>query len=542
VSVGSDAPALTLDAATLRRAFTAAAGRLYAERGRIDALNVYPVPDGDTGANMSGTLREAVAAVEGLPEGAAILEVLATLAKAALYAARGNSGVILSQALRGFATGIGEVETVDGEALARALREASAASYRAVGKPVEGTMLTVLRLASEGASEVANRWYGDVLMRAVESAQRAEANTINQLPALMDAGVTDAGGEGICVILGALLDSCLGRATGEGNVADDSLEPAPLARFEGHSPEAFGSCTEFVIEPSSGELDEAAVRAMVSSGTNRSVVMVGDATVLRVHVHADDPQALLAQASLFGRVSRVKVEDMATQFTRFRAEGSGAGAKVAVLALSPGAGFSAVFESLGVHVMDTSTSRKPSAGAILEAAERLNVADVIVLPNHKDIVPAALQAAATARCTITVVPTFTLLAGIAAALSFESQAMPSASVDAMTAALASVRTVEVTTAAASRTIEGIAVRAGQAIALVNGKLRAVADDQLSALTDGILHCADETTTLVTLYAGSGVGPDDMEVARSAVQAKLPDAEVQAIAGGQPLYPWIASVE
>ena len=543
MSVAPDTPSPPLlDVVTLRRALTASAETLWGERRRIDALNVYPVPDGDTGSNMSGTLREAVAAVETLPASAMMPEVLAVLAKGALYAARGNSGVILSQALRGFAKEIGEGAGVDGDGLARALRSAADEAYRAVSTPVEGTMLTVLRSAANGAMQAGPAGYVTVLAASVTAAKLAESRTIDQLPALTEAGVTDAGGEGICVILQAFLDACIGRGTSYGGAVGQSQDFPSLARFEGHTPEEFGFCTEFVLEASEVALDEAVIRAIVADDGNRSVIVVGDATALRVHVHADNPEALLTAMGVFGQVTRVKVEDMTAQFERFRKEGSGAGVKLAVLALSPGAGFSAVFESLGARIMDTSEALKPSAGEIAEAADRLNIANVIVLPNHKDVVPAALQAATAARCSITVVPTVSLPGGVAAALRFDPEGTPVESARAMTEAAGTVRTVEVTTAATSRRVDGVEVRAGQSIALVDGKIVTAGGDALSALLEGIRLGADADTSLVTLYGGLDVSAEELERVRLAVEKTFADVEVQALPGGQPLYRWIASVE
>ena len=540
-TVAADSP--VLNAPLLRVALATAASVLHAERRRIDSLNVYPVPDGDTGSNMAGTLREAVASLDSLPETASIADVLLAVAKGALYGARGNSGVILSQALKGLAQGAGDVAEMDAAVLARALRSASDAAYKAVGKPVEGTMLTVLRAAAEGAEEVLPLAVGclSAFHAALRSAERAEGGTIDQLQALRDAGVTDAGGEGICVILRAMAATLRGEPAST-FLASASEDVELFAKLEGHAPDEFGFCTEFILEPLSGELDEARLRALVEANGNRSLVLVGDTSAFRVHVHCDAPDPLLASVAELGRLSRVKVEDMAAQFGRFRTGRSGSGAKVAVLALAPGAGFASVFESLGAKVMDTSSLQKPSAGMIAAAADALQVADVIVLPNHKDVVPAARQAVGVARCTLHVVAATSLPQGVAALLLFDSEVRPTESRDAMTGALADVRTVEVTRASVSRTVDGLAVTEGDAIALVDGKVRATAPTTLPALLGGLTFAANASSSLVTAYAGKSVGKEEQDAARKLIEAAFEGLAVEVVSGGQLLYDWIASIE
>ncbi len=526
----------TLDSASLRRCLNAASDALLRAKGRVDALNVYPVPDGDTGTNMSGTFREAVAVLNALPEDATVAQSLDALARGALYGARGNSGVILSQALRGLARGA--AEPFDGAALTAALGSAADAAYSAVAKPVEGTMLTVLRAAARGAKERGGTSIAQTLRAAVEVAAEAEAHTIDQLPALKEAGVTDAGGEGICVILRALLASATGQPAAPEDV--EAVQHVPVARLAGHRAEEFGFCTEFVIEPAGGELDMAAVRSLAE--TQRSAVVVGDANAMRIHVHSDDPDAVLRRAEALGRVSRVKVEDMAAQFTRYEASGSGAGAKVAVLALAPGAGMRDVFSSLGARVMDTHDDLKPSAGSIASAADALRIPDVIVLPNHKDVVLAARQAVGLARCTLTVVPTVSVPQGMAAMLAFDPDSSVADSFEAMGQAYGVVRTVEVTNSATERKIEGIEVHAGEPIALLDGRLVAKSDTMVGALIAGLRAANPEAGALVTLYGGEGATPSELGAAGAAIGETFAGVEVQTLAGGQPLYPFVASIE
>jgi hypothetical protein len=535
-----------LDGASLRALFLTAASHLRQSAAAIDAINVYPVPDGDTGTNMSATLREGVDRSLELGNHPEATEVLHAIARGALYGARGNSGVILSQALRGFESGVGPAQVLDAQSLARGLEAAAAQAYHAVSKPQEGTMLTVLREAAAEASRIAGTLPGGgegagclpVLAGAVAAAEAAEEATIDQLPALKEAGVTDAGGEGVCVILEGLLAALTGAAP----------RPAvhrahrPIAMVEGHGKDEFGFCTEFLIEATGRPLDLEKVRALAESGGNRSVVVVGDETLARVHVHCLDPQPLIDAASQLGTVSRVKAEDMGAQHERFKASGSGAGGRIAVLAMSRGEGFDQVFESLGVAVSDLGLIEKPPAGRIADAADALRIPDVIVLSNHKNVRLAAEQAVSLARCTIHLVPTTSLPQGVAAAMAFDPEESAGANVAAMTEAAKGVTTIEVTIAAASRTADGVDVREGQAIALVDGRLIAAEETPRDALLAGLRGAIVRRGSLVTIYGGEDAPPGELEAARAAVEAAFDGVEVEALSGGQPLYPFIASVE
>jgi len=530
----------TLDGDTLLALFATASALLDQSAAAIDAINVYPVPDGDTGSNMAATLRQALDSgrAVALPRDAG--DVLRELARGALYGARGNSGVIFSQALRGMAEAAAGAAAIDGPLLSLMLTSSAARAYEAVSKPVEGTMLTVLRMAAEAATRCpANTMGGEalsVLETATRAAEAAEAATPTQLLALAEAGVTDSGGEGVCVILRGLLAGLTGER------AEAPVEPGrPLAELAGHAGETFGYCTEFVIEPLAVPIDVAALRAAAEAGSNRSVVVVGDETLARVHVHTGDAEALLAAAGAFGRLSRVKIDDMSAQHRRFKTAGSGANAPLAVLALSRGAGFDAIFEGLGAHVIDVGGVVKPAAGDIAAGADALATPDVIVLPNHKNVVLAARQAARLTRCTLTVVETESLPEGVAAAVAFDPKAPAAVAAAAMREAARQVTAIEVTLAAANRIADGVAVKRGDAIALVAGHLVAGAASGVEALLAGLRSAGAAEGGLVTVYTGKAAQGAE-EAAHEAVAAAFPGAEVQVLDGGQPLYEFVASVE
>lgn len=537
----------TAGTTTVRDLFDGAVAHLTAAASAIDAINVYPVPDGDTGSNMSATLREAVARGRADNEAAGGGAEVSAVARGALWAARGNSGVILSQALRGFAEGVGDAEVLDAARLAAGLDQAARRAYGAVAEPQEGTMLTVLRAAGEAAMEAAaglprggeDAPCSTVLDAAIAGAEAAEAKTIEQLPALAEAGVTDSGGEGICTILRGVRATVRGEPVPES--APDLGQPTMRMAGTGHDGDSYGFCTEFLLERTGEELDIDALRAALRGEDHRSVVVVGDAQLARVHVHTSRPNRLIEEAGSWGEVSRIKVDDMSEQSRRFRAQGSGATGSVAVLSLSRGHGFDEVFESLGATVSDLGANVKPAAGMIASAADALRVPDVIVLPNHKNVLMAAEQAVGLSNCTLRVLPTTTLAGGVAAMVAFDPKSSVDANLEAMRTAMGEMRAVEVTVAITDRTAEGIDVHTGDGMALVDTKLVGVGASPEEALFAGIEAAGGGTAEMITVYLGAE-STADQDALASRLGERYPDAEIETVDGGQGLYHYVASVE
>ena len=397
-------------------------------------------------------------------------------------------------------------------------------------------MLTVLREAAGGAEGQANGGALTVLEAALRAAEEAEEATIDQLPALREAGVTDAGGEGICVILRGLAAAL--RAELPPPVA---IPDRPLAMLPDHVPDRFGYCTEFVLLGDERAVDVEGVRRHTAGEAFGSVVIVGDEQALRVHVHTDEPERLLEAAAAFGELARPKFEDMSAQHQRFREEGSGAGARVALLALSSSPGFDDVFESLGASVFRLEGVVKPAVGDIARAADALGPADVIVLPNHKNAIPAAVQAVDLARTRLHVAASISLAQGAAAAVAFNPQAAAAENTEALAETLAATHTVEVTRAAADRTADGVAVREGEAITLVDGRLIGGTDRALDALLAGLAEAEAAEAAIVTVYTGAEFAgsPDELQ---ERCEAAFAEVEVEVVEGGQPLYELIAAVE
>src|SRR6185312_1489721 len=541
----------SLDGRQLRAAFVTASQYLADASASIDAINVYPVPDGDTGSNMAATLRDAVESTATLGPAPSVAEMLSALARGALYGARGNSGVILSQALHGFAVGVAARHRFDARCLADGLAQGSRAAYAAVSRPAEGTMLSVLRRAAGEATRVAATFPDEgrgaacvpVLEAAIAAAESAQRDTTSQLPALAEAGVPDAGGEGICEILRGLHTALSGRSPNRG---ERPLAPRPaLPRRDAAAAvehDTFGFCTEFIVEQGQTPVDIQQLRILASQPGSTSVMVVGDEYGARVHLHTLEPQAVLTAAERYGHLSRIKVDDMDAQHSRLRFSWGRAGVAVGMLAVSRGAGFDSAFEGLGSAVCDLGQNAKPASGDLAARADALGLPEVVLLPNHANVLLAARQAAGLARCTLHIVPTRSLAEGIAAAVAFDPRRPGTSNVEAMTEAAARVRTVEIATATASRSIDSHHIRAGDAVAFLDGEVIATGPSLCESLMQALDAAGAQQAALVTLYRGASVEEADARSVRAQVAQRYPAVEVELVDGGHDLYAYIASVE
>jgi DAK2 domain fusion protein YloV len=514
---------------------------LSRNRDAINAINVYPVPDGDTGTNMLLTLRAALEAAE--RDGARSLSALSrAMARGALLGARGNSGVILSQMIRGLAEGFEGLEVADARGLSDALHHAGEVAYAAVSEPVEGTMLTVMRAACPGTLP-SNADIAGVLMEAQAAAERAVKRTPEQLPRLREAGVVDAGGMGVAVILAGLRYGWLGEPLPEVEHQPDGVDLAAV-EHEGH-----GYCTEYVLE--GVDLDrDGLVTALVGAG-GESVLVVGDPRTLHVHVHMADPGPALSVGAALGSLAAVKVDNMQSQHVAWAAQHEADLAPAAeseipavgLVAVVPGPGVAAAFRALGAVTITGAGGAKPSAGELLDAARRAGRERVLLLPNDKDVLMAAERAANESNGLVTIVPTRTVAAGLSAAIVYVPDANAVELAAAMVAAAAGVRCVEVTRAARASRVDGVDAQPGDPIALVDGTLVARADSLESALLAGIARATEGgKPEIITLILGADAPADAAESTRSLIEAAHPELEVEVIDGGQPHYPYIAGVE
>jgi DAK2 domain fusion protein YloV len=540
---------LTHSGDDLREMFAAATTWLERNAEAINAINVFPVPDGDTGTNMYLTMRATMD--EAYQVGGDDADTVArAMARGALMGARGNSGVILSQALRGLADGLSGKTRFDGRDFATALEQAASSAHRAVHDPVEGTILTVIREVALAACNRAQRLGGDlrnVLTSAAEAAKEAVAKTPTLLPVLRDAGVVDAGGQGLYIMLEGALRYLRGDAAALAPLAIQDPEhtwlDATATLHEGGESE-YGYCTEFLVV---GEgLDaEAALERMVTLGD--SVLVVGDEKMLRVHLHTSDPGAAIGYGTSLGELTHLKVDNIqaeAEEFARKMQAGYEPNlAPVGTVAVAMGRGLQDVFRSLGVTaIVPGGKTMNPSAQQIMAAIDSCHQDEVIVLPNNKNVILTAEQAAQHSKKETKVIPTESIPQGIAAllALNLEKGLRENAAI--MGEARHQVRTVEVTKAIRSAVIGGVSVRKGQAIALLDGRLAIAEDSPGSAVRCCLVQAVAPQVSLVTIYYGAGATQEEAGTLAAEIKKEHPSLDAEVVYGGQPHYYYIVSLE
>lgn len=556
---GADEPhaARTISGANFIHALAAGTGWLERNLAAVNALNVFPVPDGDTGTNMFLTMKAAygAAAEGGDAPGRGIGDVASRAAYGALMGARGNSGVILSQIFRGIAKALDGHAAMDGPLLAAAFTEASAMAYKAVMKPVEGTLLTVSRGAAEAArtalAETAD--VRVVLDAALKGARATLARTPEMLPLLREAGVVDAGGQGFVIVLEGMRLQLAGRSVETESLSEIVAAPTQPMAFDvtamaaEHGEDDFGYCTNFLITAAAGTtLDFATVRDELAA-MGHSAVIVGDERYLKAHIHTLDPGVLLSYAVRYGGLTQIKIDNMDAQVETLEGgpdalHAPAALAPLGVVAVAAGEGLSAVLRGQGATVVRGGQTMNPSTQEILDAINAAPAERVIVLPNNGNIVLAARQAAEVATKPVRVVPSKSVPQGIAALARF----IPAEGLDEnerlMTAALESVRTGEVTRAVRDATIGGVAVKNGSIIGLLDDVLT-VAGDEVAAVTLDLLGRMDAANAeLITVYRGSDTTEEQADALRAVVEAAYPHAAAEVLDGGQPHYDYILSVE
>ena len=541
---------------------------MSAHQDEVNNLNVFPVPDGDTGTNMLLTLQSAVEDIRESPA-TEVGRVARIAAHGSLMGARGNSGVILSQIFRGFANAAQGKAALTPADLGTAFEEAANAAYRAVNKPTEGTILTVAREAGR-AAVTAGRAGGatrqSVLLAAAGAARQAVERTPTQLRILREAGVVDAGGFGLQLMLEGMLRSVEGEPV---PVSDRERHPAAQAVLD-LPEEGWGYCTEFLILGQGLDVDR--LRDEIEAQGN-SVLVVGDQELVKVHVHTDDPSRVISLASGHGRVDRLNVGDMSSQHRRIREEAAGGpssgqaapaappapapaeGANgtrrarparengIGLVAVVAGQGLIDIFQSLGVDaVVKGGQSMNPSTQEILAAIEEAPYEEVLLLPNNKNVVLAANQARGLTKKRLEVLETVTMPQGISALIAFNPTLDLAANEAAMKEATERIQTIEVTHAVRDTKADGKRVRKGDVIALVNDRLRESGDDYAGVVQKALAGLQPEEYELVTVYRGDDVSEEEAKTLGSAIHDSYPDLEVDLQAGGQHHYPFILSVE
>jgi len=543
-------PRLQLGGPEFKQMIQASMNWLERHTPSINALNVFPVPDGDTGTNMYLTLQSAWQEINSA--GAeSTSEVAQALAHGALMGARGNSGVILSQLFRGLAQVLEQAEVIDAMTLTEALEQAAQTAYKAVIRPVEGTILTVARRTAETVREWATETttIDELLQIAVEAAGKAVAETPEQLPVLKDAGVVDAGGQGFYVIFDGMLRQLRGEAIL--TETDMDAEVAMAHAAEGIE-EGWGYDVQFIVQGE--DLDVSQILVDIDAMGDCPLV-VGDSTVVKVHVHTPEPGTPLNYGAALGSLSRIIVENMQEQFEEFSDEHSHADhppaipskpapTGIAIIAVVPGAGLARVYESLGTAaIVEGGQTMNPSTEDLLKSIETLENQEIIILPNNKNVILTAQQAQELSDRNIQVVPSKTVPQGISALLAFNYQADVESNTEIMEDALEDVLTGEVTKAVRSVSLDGVDVQEGQIIGLLNGKL-VTAGSEVNAVVLSLIRSMndEEELEIITLYYGEGVAGEEAEALAGQIEELYPDFEIEAINGGQPHYPFILSGE
>lgn len=546
-SQGDPAQASQWTGRDLRLAMSASARWLEAHIDLVNSLNVYPVPDGDTGTNMNLTVRAALEELAHVSSDSAGA-VAQALAHGALMGARGNSGVILSQILRGIARALDKRDSLGSVELAQALREGAATAYKGVLRPVEGTMLTVIRESAQ-AAEVAAAADGSnpvsVLARATEEAERSLARTPSLLPVLREAGVVDAGGQGLVLILQGMLRYLQGRTE-----ADEVPRLSGAVAQIHASAEEYGYDVQFIMHGQA--LDVSAIRETIAS-LGDSVLVVGDEQTVKVHVHTEHPGHVLEYGCSLASLDDIVVENMQAQHEAFLgrlertvapAAAPQSAAGIGIVAVVPGAGLRRVFESLGVSAIVTGgQTMNPSTEELLSAVASLPNEKIIILPNNANVVLTAQQAKSLAtQKDVAIVPTRTIPQGISALLALNYQAGLEDNATAMEEAAQQVQTIEITTAVRSAGLNGMKVAQGDVIGLLNDELCAVGQDCLSVALEILERIHAERTEIITIYFGAGISRSGADVFAQAVKERFPAQDVELIDGGQPHYAYIISVE
>jgi uncharacterized protein len=536
-----------VDGPLYKQALIGSLSWLSANHEEVNRLNVFPVPDGDTGTNMLLTLQSAVEDIK--ESDAAEVSKIAKLAShGSLMGARGNSGVILSQIFRGFARAVEGKSSLTPAELALGLEEAANAAYRAVNKPTEGTILTVAREAGRAASTAAdapNATVPDVIAAAAAGARAAVLKTPSQLQILRDAGVVDAGGYGLQIILEGMLKTIEGGELAHTQTTSRPVHPAASQVAVALPEEGWGYCTEFLIEGNNLDLER--IREQIEALGN-SVLVVGEPELVKVHVHTDDPTRVITLAGGYGKLLKLNVGDMSTQHKRIiESEGQPSGAPrpngVGLVAVVAGSGLVEVFRGLGVDaIVEGGQTMNPSTQDMLNAIESVPYNEVILLPNNGNVILAAKQVPGLTKKKLHVIETHNVPQGVAAVVAFRQDRSGVENLNAMKAEAERVQTIEVTHAVRDTRSNGLKVKKGDVIGLINDKLEFAGSDYGEVVNKALSKLGPDAYELVTVYRGKDATDDELAKLESAIRANYPGLAIEIQQGGQQHYPFILSIE
>ena len=549
----------SINSAMLAKMFLAGAKNLDAKKEWINELNVFPVPDGDTGTNMTMTIMSAAREVSGLGENPEMKVLAKAISSGSLRGARGNSGVILSQLFRGFCKVVGEYDEVDVCVLCDAMQKAVETAYKAVMKPKEGTILTVAKGAADKALELVDETDDLVYFcdEVIKHADYVLSQTPEMLPVLKQAGVVDSGGQGLMQVLKGAYDCLLGKEV------DYTIDvPAAGSTFVKISAETeaeikFGYCTEFIIVLNKPMTDkeELEFKAFLES-IGDSIVVVADDEVTKTHVHTNDPGLAIQKALTFGSLSKIKIDNMreeheekllkeAEQQALAAAEKKEEPRKeMGFVAVSIGEGMNEIFRGLGVdYIIEGGQTMNPSTEDMLTAIDNVNADHVFILPNNSNIIMAANQAASIVEDKeIIVIPTKTVPQGITAVINYLPDVSAEENQEAMVEAISTVKTGQVTYAVRDTEIDGFEIRENDYMGIGDKSILAVGTDMNTVTIEMLDKMIDEDSEMVSIYYGSESSEEDAEAILEAIEEKYPDVDVEINDGGQPIYYYVISVE
>ena len=540
-----------INAQTFRKMFVGGVKSLEIKKAYTDSLNVFPVPDGDTGTNMSLTLR-AAADVLNTVAGNDYEVIADTISKGALRGARGNSGVITSQILKGFCTAVKKANTFDNLTLAKAFGQATEVAYSAVAKPQEGTILTVVRMMAEYAAKEYKNKIGidEFLLKIIDAGEDALAKTPEILPVLKKAGVVDAGGYGLLVFFRGMY-TILNGGEIDGEVQEVSAEKQEAdmlahADFTNLGDIEFAYCTEFFIvnikkKTTQADIDRLREKLM---DMGDSLVVVGDLEFVKVHVHTNNPGLALSYAGELGELDKIKIENMLEQNRQLMERYKESKKEQGMLAICAGEGLAAIFKDLTVdRVIEGGQTMNPSANDICEAINRINAEHIFVFPNNKNIILAAEQAKALIEDkTVHVIPTKNVPQGISTALVFNPEASVEDNMDSMIDALHNVTVGQVTYAVRATNVDGFDLVEGDIIGLGDKKILAKGDGVDGVVSSLVGKLTKKSHEMLTLYYGADVKEEEANALAEKLEEKYPDLEIDVLYGGQPLYYYIISLE
>ncbi len=527
-------------------------------KAKVDALNVFPVPDGDTGTNMSLTFKNAA---KNIPyEASSADEVARAAASYTLRGARGNSGVILSQIFRGIATAMKGKTSFDSRDFAAALKEGELSAYRAVMKPTEGTILTVIRACADTAAAAQNEEDFVAFLKEVVSGGNATlSSTTDMLPALRQAGVVDAGGQGLMFILEGMLFYLETGSVTESDEKDEAADGKSAQSKIDAADIKFIYCTEFIVEKSSPAIKADKMKSAISK-VGDCMVVIDDEDIIKVHIHTNNPGFVLEHAVRLGELSTVKIENMKLQHSNIVNKDDAAAkeevkeakekkeeiktpaAKNAVIAVGAGAGVEGLFSDLGARVIAGGQTMNPSTEDILSAIEAANADSIFILPNNKNIIMSAEQAASISDKNIFVVPTKSIPEGISALVAFEPGAADEENAENMKNAASKVKTGLITHAVRDTSVDDKEIHTGDILGLSAGKIVSVGSDTKSIAEEIIKSIADADSELITIIYGDGVTEEEASALSDFAEEAFPDTDVSLYNGGQPVYSYILSAE